>query len=86
MNRVVLAVILLVAGIVGLFMAACGGFFTFFPLFNPSNSAARGLWAASIPSLLAGAFLLRWAWRRFTRFRREAAASAHATEPPDARS
>jgi len=55
MNRTLLAILLLVGGLLGLFMTACGGFFTVTAF---AASGAQGILAIAAPSLLAGLFLL----------------------------
>jgi hypothetical protein len=86
MNRTLVAVLLLVAGLAGLFMAACGGFFTVTGLFNFKDPYSGALLVVGAPSFLAGAALLWFVRRRYTVFNapiREPALSQQKQSPPE---
>ena len=51
--RIVVAILLLLGGLIGLGMTACGGIVTLMSL-NEKNSGGLQLWAISVPTLLAG--------------------------------
>jgi hypothetical protein len=70
MNRMLVGGLLLVVGLIGLFMAACGGFFTLSPLLNLGQGETFGFWIISIPSLVIGTLLLRFSWQRYEKFSR----------------
>ena len=70
MNRTVAAVLLLIGGLLGLFMAACGGFFAIAGLFDSGRDAyLRGSLVLSLPSFLIGALLCWFVWKRHREWR-----------------
>ena len=71
--RIVVAILLLIGGLIGLGMTACGGIVTLMSL-TEKNSGGLQLWAISVPSLLAGLLLLRVVSRQARTWR---------GEPPD---
>ena len=71
--RIVVAILLLIGGLIGLGIAACGGIVTLMSL-TEKNSGGLQLWAISVPTLLAGLLLLRLVSRQARKWR---------GEPPD---
>ena len=66
MNRTVAAVFLVIMGLLGLLMTACGGFFSIVGIFDTgSGSYLRGAMVLSLPSFLIGAFLCRFVWQKY---------------------
>jgi hypothetical protein len=61
MNRVVVGILLFVAGLIGLFMTLCGAYGT---LTSLSSETMRGIALIAVPSLIAGVLLLWFVWRR----------------------
>ena len=68
--RIVVAILLLLGGLIGLGMTACGGIVTLMSL-TEKNSGGLQLWAISVPSLLAGLLLLRVVSRQARKWRGE---------------
>jgi hypothetical protein len=62
-KRVLIGVALLVGGLLGLFMTACGGYVTVWGLRD--RGGMLGMLFVAIPSLLIGVLLLRFVGRRF---------------------
>ncbi len=65
--RIVIGILLIIAGLTGLFMTACGGFFLGNSFINPHEQYTSGSWVISLPSLLGGLGLL---WFVFLRLRK----------------
>ncbi len=63
MKRVLIGLALLVGGLLGLFMTACGGYITLSGL-GGGSGGMQGVLVISVPSLLAGLLLLRFVRRR----------------------
>jgi hypothetical protein len=60
MSRTLGGFLLLIAGLLGLFMTLCGGYFSLWGF----GSGGQGMLVMSIPSLLAGVWLLSFVRRR----------------------
>ncbi|MBC7841856.1 MAG: hypothetical protein H7099_06075 [Gemmatimonadaceae bacterium] len=68
MSRILVGIALLVGGLLGLFMTACGGIFTA-SSFGGGSSGIQGVQIMSVPSLICGLLLLRFVWRRTQKWR-----------------
>jgi hypothetical protein len=79
MNRAIVGVLLLIAGVLGLFMTACGGIFTV-SSFGAGNSGIQGVLVLSVPSLIGGVLLLLFVKRKLQAWR--IGAPAPAPPPP----
>ena len=79
--RIVVAIVLLIGGLIGLGMTACGGIVTLMSL-TEKNSGGLQLWAISVPSLLAGLLLLRLVSRQARKWRGEPPDDTPPTLPP----
>lgn len=62
MKRVLIGAALLIGGLLGLFMTACGGYVTAWGLRD--GGGTLGMLYIAIPSLILGLLLLRFVWRR----------------------
>jgi hypothetical protein len=82
MNRVLVGILLLIGGLLGLFMTACGGIFSVGMLSDAGSKPYRGVLVMSLPSFFAGLLLLWFVWRQFTRFRNAGAAPHQSTPSP----
>ncbi|MCC7055664.1 MAG: hypothetical protein IT355_20500 [Gemmatimonadaceae bacterium] len=72
MNRTAIAVVLVLFGLAGLFMAACGGLFTVGGLLSMKGDPyATSMLVISVPSLLVGSALLWFVRRHWLRWRAE---------------
>lgn len=74
MPRTLVAIVLLVLGLLGLFMAACGGLFTIGGVMDSiaggqKGSYASGMLTISVPSLIAGVLLLGFVKRKYGSWR-----------------
>lgn len=69
MNRVVVGILLLIGGLLGLFMTACGGFFS---LGMIAEAGYRGVLVMSLPSFVIGVLLLLFVRRKFVAWRAQA--------------
>jgi hypothetical protein len=65
--RIVVGILLLLGGLIGLGMTACGGIVSVMSL--GKNSGGMQMWAISLPSLLVGLLLLRLVARQFAKWR-----------------
>ena len=65
--RIVVGILLLIGGLIGLAMTACGGIVSLMSL--GKNSGGTQVWAFSVPSLLGGLLLLRIVARQFAKWR-----------------
>ena len=72
MSRILVGLALVVGGLLGLFMTACGGIFTL-TSFGTGSSGIQGVLALSAPSLIGGVFLLMFVKRKFQSWRTAAA-------------
>lgn len=85
MNRVFVGLLLLIGGLLGLFMAACGGLFTIGGIGDSLRGGQAGAYASgmlviSVPSLAGGVLLLWFVKRRLAAFR--ASSPAGQFDPP----
>lgn len=80
MPRILVGLALLVGGLLGLFMTACGGIFTLTSL-GGGSGGIQGVLALSGPSLIGGVFLLMFVKRKFQSWR---VAAAPPPPPPQA--
>jgi hypothetical protein len=71
-KRILIGAALLIGGLLGLFMTACGGYIT---LSSFGSGGIQGFLAISVPSLLGGVLLLRFVKRRVDALRSEGASS-----------
>lgn len=69
MKRILVGVLLLVAGLLGLFMTLCGGVFTVTSFGSGGGGYAQGILIIAAPSLIVGGVLLRVVWKQFFRWR-----------------
>ncbi len=69
MKRVVVGILLLVGGLLGLFMSACGAFISVAMLADRASRQYAGMLILSVPCALVGVLLLWFVWRRFKKFR-----------------
>ncbi len=69
MNRTLVGILLLIGGLLGLFMTACGGFISVVMLADKASRQYAGVLVLSLPAMLAGALLLWFVWRRFQTWR-----------------
>ena len=76
MSRILVGLALLVGGLLGLFMTACGGIFTV-TSFGTGNGGIQGVLVLSAPSLIGGVLLLLFVKRKFQSWR-----SASPPPPP----
>ena len=76
--RIIVGVLLLLGGLIGLAMTACGGIVTFLAI-GDKNMGGTQLWAISVPSLLGGLLLLRVVKKQLERWR---SSDAGPTPPP----
>lgn len=82
MNRVLVGILLLIGGLLGLFMTACGGIFSVGMLSSEGSRQYRGVLVMSVPAFLLGVLLLRFVWQQFTRFRNAGGAPPQSPPPP----
>jgi ABC-type Fe3+-siderophore transport system permease subunit len=74
MNRTVVAMLLLLGGLLGLFMTFCGTVVSIGLVADQASRQYAGALILSLPSLILGVLLLWFVWRKYQRFR--------APEPP----
>jgi hypothetical protein len=87
MNRTFVAVLLGISGLAGLFMTACGGFFTVAGLGSLRDPYSGGILMLAVPSLLAGLGVIWLVGRRYKSWRAvgdtiSQIESTHAPGPP----
>jgi hypothetical protein len=82
MNRTFVAILLVIAGLIGLLMSACGGFFAVIGIANPKDQYIGGALVISIPSLLIGLALLWFVKKRYEAWRAVGQAVAQIQSPP----
>ncbi len=68
MSRILVGLALLVGGLLGLFMTACGGIFTV-TSFGGGSSGIQGVLVLSLPSLIGGVLLLLLVKRKLQTWR-----------------
>ncbi len=73
MRRILIGAALLIGGLLGLFMTACGGYIT---LSSFGGGGIQGFLAISVPSMVGGMLLLRYVWRRVGAWQRSTDPSA----------
>jgi hypothetical protein len=84
--RTLMIILIFLGGLLGLFMTACGGFFTIASLDTGGSSGSyiQGVWALALPCALLGIGILllcRRAWRKL-----QLPPAPHAGDiPPDQR-
>jgi hypothetical protein len=78
--RVIIAVLLLLGGLIGLFMTACGGIVTVMSLGEIKRGGLQ-LFAICVPSMLGGLLLLRFVAGRYAKWR-DAGPGAPPNMPP----
>lgn len=81
MSRILVGLALVVGGLLGLFMTACGGIFTLTSL-GGGSGGIQGVLALSAPSLVGGVLLLAFVKRKLQAFR--AASQGPPPTPPQA--
>ena len=72
MSRILVGLALVVGGLLGLFMTACGGIFTLTSI-GGGSGGIQGVLVLSGPSLIGGVFLLMFVKRKFQSWRTAAA-------------
>jgi hypothetical protein len=79
MNRTVAAVLMLIFGLLGLFMTACGAYFTVGGLVSRHDAYTGAMLVVAVPSLAIGALLL---WFIRTKYGAWRVAGVATTIPP----